>query len=192
VKTYLVHACCGPCLAASMNSNEWPPGNVVAYFFNPNVQPLAEHRLRLDSFIKYAENTGIETRIDRDYPLREFLRGVLDAESNGQPRCVSCYRMRLGRTAQVAADGGFNAFSTTLLSSPYQKREQLLQAGKEAADAAGVEFAPLDFRDGWAEGKKIARKAELHMQKYCGCIFSELDRDEALKRRAAREAGPEP
>ena len=152
---------------------------MVTYFFNPNVHPLSEFGRRLDSFTAYVGRSGIPAIVDSSYPLQEFLRGALEAEAEGETRCRFCYRMRLGKAAMDAARLGFDAFSTTLLASPYQRRELLVQAGEQAAEDAGVSFASLDFRDGWKAGREAARREGLYLQRYCGCILSEQEADAA-------------
>ena len=71
---------------------------------------------------------------------------------------------------------GYDAFTTTLLVSPYQKHEALKQVGEEMAEKYGIEFLYRDFRPGFREGQSEARSLGLYMQKYCGCVFSEEDR----------------
>ena len=43
----------------------------------------------------------------------------------------------------------------------------------ELAQEYGIEFVYRDFREGWQEGQEEARRVDLYMQKYCGCVFSE-------------------
>ena len=71
---------------------------------------------------------------------------------------------------------GYDAFSTTLLVSPYQNHEELKRLGEELAKKYEIDFIYRDFRVGFREGQTKARELELYMQKYCGCIFSEEDR----------------
>jgi len=71
---------------------------------------------------------------------------------------------------------GYEAFTTTLLVSPYQNHELLKQVGEEMAEKYGVEFLYRDFRPGFREGQNEARQLGLYMQKYCGCVFSEEER----------------
>ena len=92
-------------------------------------------------------------------------------------RCVNyCYRARIAQTAKYAREHGFDAFTTTLLVSPYQKHEELKRVCEEMAEMTGVKFLYRDFRVGFREGQKKARELGLYMQKYCGCIFSEEER----------------
>ena len=71
---------------------------------------------------------------------------------------------------------GYDAFTTTLLISPYQNHEVLKDVGQEMAEKYGLKFLYRDFRPGFREGQSTARELGLYMQKYCGCVFSEEDR----------------
>ena len=87
-----------------------------------------------------------------------------------------CYQKRLGETVRYAAENGYDAFTTTLLVSPYQKHDELKKVCEDLAQKSGIKFIYRDFREGFREGQKKARELGLYMQKYCGCIFSEEDR----------------
>ena len=107
--------------------------------------------------------------------MREFLRLVVPRADD---RCRHCYRLRLKETARAAREGGFDAFTTTLLLSKHQDHEEIKEAGREAAGGAGVEFLERDFRPGWKEHWKLTEDYGLYKQQYCGCIYSEFERYE--------------
>jgi len=71
---------------------------------------------------------------------------------------------------------GYDAISTTLLVSPYQKHDEIRRLGEKISSVYGLEFLYRDFRVGFREGQAKARELGLYMQKYCGCVFSEEDR----------------
>ena len=71
---------------------------------------------------------------------------------------------------------GYDAFTTTLLVSPYQNHDLLIQVAQQVAKKYDIEFLYRDFRPGFREGQNEARQLGLYMQKYCGCVFSEEDR----------------
>jgi predicted adenine nucleotide alpha hydrolase (AANH) superfamily ATPase len=104
-------------------------------------------------------------------------------------RCRVCYRMRLERTAQVAAQQGFDAWTTTLLISPYQDQAAIHRLGQEIAAAHHVSFFFENFRRGWAEHYQMTHEHELYSQRYCGCLYSEW---EARDRTAATLRDPQP
>ena len=76
-----------------------------------------------------------------------------------------------------AKENGYDTFSTTLLISPYQNHEALKKIGEEMAERYGLTFLYRDFRPGFKEGQAEARELGLYMQKYCGYVFSEENRN---------------
>jgi predicted adenine nucleotide alpha hydrolase (AANH) superfamily ATPase len=107
--------------------------------------------------------------------LEEFLRQVAFREED---RCRHCYRLRLARTAEAAKEGHFDAFTTTLLYSRFQKHELIRSIGDAVAEMQGIPFLYRDFREGWSEGIRISKTLGMYRQRYCGCIYSEKDRSE--------------
>lgn len=87
-------------------------------------------------------------------------------------RCKMCYAVRLEKTAQFAKQNGFDAFTTTLLVSPYQKHDLILELGNYFAQKYGLDFYYNDFRVGFRKGQQEAKDIGLYRQKYCGCILS--------------------
>lgn len=108
-----------------------------------------------------------------DYCLDEFLRSIT---GTGQERCSICYRTRLDRTALAAKKMGMDGFTTSLLASPYQKFDKITEAGIKAAKHHGIPFIEADFRQGWKTSQALSRELGLYRQKYCGCIYSEMER----------------
>jgi predicted adenine nucleotide alpha hydrolase (AANH) superfamily ATPase len=151
------------------------PGNVAAFWENPNIHPFVEHHQRLTSFLKMAEAYGLSVVAgDAEYGLERFMRAING--DYGPGRCAACYRLRLTAAAEAAARLSFEAFTTTLLISPYQNHELIIAIGEEAGKKAGVKFHYTDFRPGFRNSYDVARQHDLYRQKYCGCIFSENDR----------------
>ncbi|MDR0473468.1 MAG: epoxyqueuosine reductase QueH, partial [Treponema sp.] len=93
-----------------------------------------------------------------------------------QRRCAFCYRLRHEKAAALASERSYDAFSTTLLISPYQNHELIREIGEELAGRYGLSFFYRDFRPRFRAGKAQAREARYYMQKYCGCIYSEEER----------------
>ena len=40
----------------------------------------------------------------------------------------------------------------------------------------GIAFYSEDFRKGWPITKRLSVELDLYRQKYCGCIYSEMER----------------
>jgi predicted adenine nucleotide alpha hydrolase (AANH) superfamily ATPase len=71
---------------------------------------------------------------------------------------------------------GLDGFTTTLLVSPYQKFDMILEVGKEMSKRYAIPFLFEDFRPGWKETMRLSRELGLYRQKYCGCVYSEMER----------------
>ena len=150
------------------------------YFFDPNIHPLKEFKMRKNTLADYAKTVGAKLITDNEYGLREFIKGVYPDFDN---RCGYCYRTRLETTAKFAADNGYDTFTSTLFISPYQNHELMRTIAEAAAIKYGVEFLYRDFRPFFKEGQQKARDMGLYMQKYCGCVFSEEDRYKKHKKK---------
>jgi len=174
----LLHVCCGPCAA-------WPVRelagmadmSVTGLFYNPNIHPETEFSKRLDGARKLFAGSGMPILVREDYMRRDWeafeqTNGYFSHDVKKRLRCEMCYHKRVSFTAQAARERGFDAFSTTLLISPYQNHKLIAAICEEQARQNGVAFYYYDFRPYFREGQKIARELDLYRQKYCGCIFS--------------------
>ena len=169
----LLHICCGPCAAYPVKDLREKGIDITGYFFNPNIHPYKEFSRRLDTLKDYAQRKNLPLLIDDRYTLEAFLKNALSAP-NG--RCRMCYEVRLRKAAEIAKNNNFDAFSTTLLVSPYQKHDIIKEVAEQIAAEEGIPFYYSDFRTGWKEGVAISKEMELYRQPYCGCIFSEKER----------------
>ncbi len=170
----LLHTCCAPCSVYCIESLRKEGIEPTSYWFNPNIHPYMEYKARRDTLIEYSKKIDLKLILEENYGLREFCKNVVGDLDN---RCKSyCYPVRLEQTAKYAKENGFDAFSTTLLISPYQNHEALKGIAYKMAEKYDIEFLYRDFRPGFREGQNKARELGLYMQKYCGCVFSEEDR----------------
>ncbi len=169
----LLHACCGPCSCYPTKELTAEGHTFTMYYFNPNIHPYKEFKRRLNTLREFCEARHYPLVADKSYPLEDTLRGML---SEPTVRCAYCYRVRLEMAARYAKEHGFDAFSTTLLVSPYQKHDLIRRTAEEAAARFEIPFYYEDFRTGYEEGVEISLDLDLYRQPYCGCIFSERDR----------------
>lgn len=144
-----------------------------ALFHNPNIHPYLEYRRRFDAMTSYAASSGLAMVGEESYLLDLFLRQVAFRE---EERCRYCYQLRLSHTARVAKKGRFDAFTTTLLYSRFQKHDLIREIATSVAKTCGIPFLYRDFREGWSEGVRISKESGIYRQPYCGCIYSERDR----------------
>ena len=173
MKKLLLHTCCGPCATYCVNRLRAENFDVSAFWYNPNVHPFTEHKLRLEAALTLSQKMAFPLIKADGYDMINYLRAVAGKEGD---RCRYCFKMRMGKTAQIAKEKGFDAFTTTLFISPYQKHELLKEICEAAATEHGVAFHYEDFRPGFRESHNLSHDMELYHQKYCGCIYSEWER----------------
>ncbi len=169
----LIHICCAPCALYPVSELKAEGIEVTGFFYNHNIHPYLEYRRRLDTVVDYAQKKSLEVIIDAEYRLEEFLAG---AAANPDERCLYCYASRLEKTAETAAQTGFDRFTSSLLYSRYQKHDIIRSLGEQAGAKFGVPFYYDDYRRGWQEGIRVSKEMGMYRQQYCGCIFSERDR----------------
>lgn len=181
----LMHICCANCALYPLTVIKQRGIDVNGLWFNPNIHPYTEYKNRLDAVRKLesicnSDNIILPTGrgdfqieyIDY-YGLKEYLRNVVGNEEN---RCEYCYTVRLERTAKRAKEINADAFTTSLLVSPYQKFDMIVDIGKMMQERYSIEFYIEDFRKGFNKGRRMSKELELYRQKYCGCIYSEMER----------------
>lgn len=169
----LLHICCGPCSVGTFKALDRETHEVTGYWYNPNIHPYQEFKARLNSLKDYAKEIDLDLIVEAEYGLKHFINMVSDDLDN---RCHKCYYDRIYHTALKAKELGFDAFTTTLLDSPYQMHELMVKISEDIALKVGVDFFYMDPRPYFRVGNNEARRMGQYMQKYCGCIFSEAER----------------
>ena len=176
----LHHTCCGPCTIYPLSVLRKQGHDVSGYFFNPNIHPYSEFMKRRDTLANFAKTASLPLVVDDRYDLDSFLKGVLDY---GRDRCLFCYRTRLAQVFTQACERRVDAVTTTLLYSKYQRHADIAAIASELSEEYDMPFLYEDFRVGWAEGVVESKRLEMYRQKYCGCVFSELERCRSKERR---------
>jgi predicted adenine nucleotide alpha hydrolase (AANH) superfamily ATPase len=169
----LLHTCCAPCATYCVQHWRQKGLAVTILWYNPNIHPFTEHLQRLQALQSLAQKEDIPLIVAEGYDVIAYFRAVVGHEKD---RCSYCFRLRLSMAALIARLRGFDAFSTTLLISPYQDQQLLKEVGEELAAKQGVSFLYEDLRPGFEESHKISRELGLYRQKYCGCLYSEWER----------------
>lgn len=182
VPTLLLHSCCAPCSSYVLEylSDYFA---VTVLYYNPNIYPEEEFRHRADEQKRLIENMParhpvrfIEGRFDS----REFYDAVRGLEHipEGGERCHACFRLRLEETARIAAENGFDYFTTTLTISPLKNGTVLNKIGEETASRFGIAWLPSDFKkkNGYKRSVELSSEYGLYRQDYCGCVFSKRER----------------
>ena len=178
----LVHACCASC-SSYVLAHLGERFRVTAYYYNPNIQPEEEYRLRLEEMRMVCKGLGVpllEGPSDTDAWWRR-IEPFRDLPERSE-RCWNCYGLRLEETARKAKELGFHLFTTTLSVSPHKDHRRIVSEGEAAAERHGLRFIAEDFKkkDGFKISVERSRDLHLTRQDYCGCLLS---LEEARRRR---------
>ena len=195
----LLHTCCAPCSSAIIEHLIKHGVTPIIYYCNPNIYPREEYEIRKDECTRYAQALGLEI-IDADYDHENWLEAVkgLETEPERGGRCLKCFKLRLLRTAEYAAEHGIRVITSTLASSRWKSLDQINDAGtwacQQIADRLGVEefrvresvddfpiVGPIYWTYNWKKGGlqerrlQIIKEYDFYNQRYCGCEFSMPD-----------------
>lgn len=164
----LMHMCCAPCSVYPVSLLHDEKIEVEGLFYNPNIHPMDEFERRKENVLKFSQVKEVPVTF-----LDEFKQDAWENYSgSSEQRCNMCYSIRLLKAASFAKENSFDAFTTSLLVSPYQKHELIRALGEKIGEKYGVEFYYRDFRPGFRQGQQQAKEIGLYRQKYCGCIIS--------------------
>ena len=183
VPTLLLHSCCAPCSSYVLEylSDYFA---VTVLYYNPNIYPAEEFRHRADEQKRLIESLPSKypiSFIEGRFDSREFYEAVRGLEHipEGGERCHACFRLRLEETARIAAENGFDYFTTTLTISPLKNAASLNKIGEETASRFGSAWLPSDFKKkiGYKRSVELSSEYGLYRQDYCGCVFSKKERE---------------
>ncbi len=206
-RSLLLHSCCAPCSSYVMEYlREY--FDLTVFFYNPNITEDKEYRRRVEEQKRLIEayneqvesgtfdsmNSTVNARkievIEGDYEpglFFELSKGLEQCPEGGE-RCFRCYELRLLRTAQLAAEKGFDYFTTTLTISPMKNAGKLNEIGQEMAVKYGSSFLPSDFKkkNGYKRSVELSGQFDLYRQNYCGCVYSRVESEKRARQAAAQ------
>lgn len=183
IPSLLLHSCCAPCSSYTLEylSQHF---EMTVFYYNPNIYPEEEYLRRVEEqkrFIAEFPAAHPIKLIIGSYDPREFFGAVkgLEHVPEGGERCFECYRLRLEKTARLAAEQGFEYFTTTLSISPYKNAAKLGEIAAELSGIYKVKALPTDLkkREGYKRSIELSKQYGLYRQDYCGCIFSKQERE---------------
>lgn len=182
VPRLLLHSCCAPCSSYVLEylSQYF---EITVFYYNPNIAPEEEYWKRAE------EQQRLTRQLPARYPIHmvtgpyeperfyELAKG-LEQEPEGGMRCKLCYHLRLEEAARLAAEGGYDYFTTTLSISPLKNAEWLNEIGEELERRYPVKHLPSDFKkkNGYRRSVELSAEYGLYRQDYCGCIFSRAEK----------------
>lgn len=182
----LLHACCGPCSLEPLRLLREEGFEPTICWTNPNIQPVAEHDLRLETLQAWARDVAHVKVIVAGDDREKWERGVAPHGFGREARCRACYALRLAESCRVAKEQGFTHISTTLAVSPYQLFDTCGDVLFALAKAHGLTPIWRDFRPYYPTATTRSRELGMYRQNYCGCRFSAAEA--AIERHEARDA----
>lgn len=127
----LVHICCGPdATVPLMDLKE--EYDVIAYWYDPNIQPIGEYEKRFQAFVKVCEIEGVPY-IKGEYDVKNFFEKIkwLEKTPERGEKCTECYDMRLERSAKLAREMGIEKWTSSLNNSPHKDMEKMFALGEK-------------------------------------------------------------
>ena len=187
VPRLLLHSCCAPCSSYVLEylSRYF---EITVYFYNPNISPPEEYKRRvkeqerLIAAMNFVHPVTMETGAYEPDEFYRVARG-LEQEPEGGSRCFKCYELRLQEAAKVAQAGRFDYFTTTLSISPLKNAGKLNEIGEKLAKEYRIAYLSSDFKkkDGYKRSVELSGEYGLYRQDYCGCVFSQQERQALSK-----------
>lgn len=178
VKHLLLHSCCAPCSSYVIEylSRYF---RITVFYYNPNISAEEEYRKRVLEQQRFIKEFPVKYPVDfveGDYEPRVFFDTVKGYEQckEGGERCFLCYELRLKKTAQLAAEKGYDYFTTTLTISPLKNSVKLNEIGLRLGEEYGVPYLLSDFKkkEGYKRSIELSKEYGLYRQNYCGCAYS--------------------
>ena len=87
----LLHICCAPCSIACIDTLRQEGIEPVGFWYNPNIHPMKEYKMRKNTLVEYAKSIDLKLEIENEYGLRRFIEAVYP---NWDNRCATCYALR--------------------------------------------------------------------------------------------------
>mgnify|MGYP001553747810 CR=1 FL=1 len=175
-KRLLLHTCCAPCAAPSLERALSDDFDVTLYFSNSNIFPEDEFHKRLQETRRLAEIFNVLIEEDEyDHALwLERVKG-LEHEPEKGSRCEVCFDYSLHRTSELCQRYELDCFATTLTLSPHKVSRIIFAIGSRYPN-----FESLDFkkRGGFQRSIELCRDYDIYRQNYCGCEFSLRDKND--------------
>lgn len=178
VPSLFLHSCCAPCSSYVLEylSDYF---KITVFYYNPNIFPAEE----------FVKRTKEQQALIEQLPARHsisFLAGEYESERfyemakglenvpEGGERCFKCYELRLRKAAELAKEGGFDYFTTTLSISPLKNAQKLNEIGEKIAEEMGISYLNSDFKkkNGYKRSTELSKEYGLYRQDYCGCVYS--------------------
>jgi len=179
----LVHVCCAACASHVFSELKKDGYEVIAFFFNPEIQGKTEYDKRLSDVERLCLESEIELIVP-EYdtglffnPLLPFqeinsIKYITDKNRYRRKRCELCITLLIETSANQAKKLKIKKFTSSMLCSPYKDHNQIWDQGVQSAENGKIMFFYKDFRKGYWMGRNFARNHDMSIPGYCGCSES--------------------
>lgn len=188
VPSLLLHSCCAPCSSYCLEYL-CQYFSITVFYYNPNISASGEYVKRVEEQKRLIaaynqEKRGYPISIkEGDYEPEVFFEMAKGYEAcpEGGERCFRCFEMRLCKTAEIAGEGNYDYFATTLTISPLKNAAKINEIGAQLALEYGIDWLPSDFKkkNGYKRSIELSAEYDLYRQDYCGCAFSKAEREKS-------------
>ena len=172
----VVHLCCSVDAGYFLKrlKKDFPNEKLIGYFYDPNIHPYSEFKLRSLDTKRICEKLNVEY-VEGEYNYEGWLKAVKGKENEPEKgkRCSICFDFSLEATAKFAKKIGEKSITTSLLMSPMKSHEQLEKIAKVIKRKYDIDFLIVDYRKkgGTQAQQEYAKENQLYRQDYCGCIY---------------------
>ncbi|NPA11018.1 MAG: epoxyqueuosine reductase QueH [Epsilonproteobacteria bacterium] len=173
----VVHLCCSVDAGYFLKrlKEEFKEEKLIGYFYDPNIHPYSEYKLRALDTKRICQKEGVEF-IEGEYDFikwYEMTKGLENEPEKGK-RCSVCFDISLEESAKFAKSVGEKRITTSLLMSPKKSHSQLQKTGDVIKRKYGIDFVIVDFRKkgGTQAQQEYSKKHSLYRQDYCGCMYA--------------------
>jgi len=172
----VAHLCCSVDAGYFLKrlKEDFPDEKITGFFYDPNIHPYSEFKLRSLDTERICRKLGIEY-VEGEYDYESWLKAVKGKENEPEKgvRCSICFDHSLEATAEFALKNGDDKITTSLLMSPMKSQEQLNSIGKVIKRKYGIDFYAPDYRKkgGTQAQQMYAKETQMYRQDYCGCIY---------------------
>ena len=172
----IAHLCCSVDAGYFLKRlrEDYPDEEIIGYFYDPNIHPYSEFKLRSLDTKRICEKLGIKY-VEGEYDYLTWYQKTkgLENEPEKGKRCSVCFDISIENAAKFAKKEGDDKVTTSLLMSPMKSHKQLDSIGGVIKRKYGVEFINVDYRKkgGTQAQQEFARDTQMYRQDYCGCIY---------------------
>ncbi|MEO0072733.1 MAG: epoxyqueuosine reductase QueH [candidate division WOR-3 bacterium] len=169
-KKLLLHICCAICTSRVIEQLK-SQFDTIGFFYNPNIEPVAEYQKRLDATMVLANYYNIPIIVG-EYENQLWHSHVNEYKNfpENSIRCEICFKLRMEKTATMCKIKNIENFTTTLAASPHKNSTFINQLGQKLATEYKINFILIPQTQSYHSN--IIRTLNLYRQKYCGCLFS--------------------